>query len=283
MFLKIKTPAKINLTLDVLGVRPDGYHDIASVMQTISLYDYLSFELLESQVPIFELSGSSDKLPYNEKNLVYKALNLIYSELVGLKPYKIKVYIEKNIPMEAGMAGGSSNAAGVIWAMNKLLDLKLSTGKINQLCGMLGSDLNVCYWGGASLATSRGEVVKPVEIKEYPLTVIKPLGLGISAKEGYQMFDALGKKEISCSTENLLKAIQNDEDITNYLHNDLEIAPMQKYELLKQIKLQYPTSIMTGSGSACFVLGGNFVNKLATTQYQVYTNLTFVNSGVEEV
>lgn len=281
VFLKIKTPAKINLTLDVLGVRPDGYHDIASIMQTVSLYDYLSFELSEAENLEIELSGTSSTIPYDERNLIYKAIKLVYRNVEGIKPYKIKVFLEKNIPSEAGMGGGSSNAAGTIWALNRLLDLNLTDSEINSLCAALGSDLNVCYWGGASLATSRGEVVKKINIKEYPLTVIKPIGLGISAKEGYQMFDSLNRTFVSNSTEKFLKAIEKEEDISSYLHNDLEILPVKKYSLLKEIKQMYPTSIMTGSGSACFVLGQEFDNKLSNTKYQVFTNLHFVSRGID--
>ena len=93
MFLRIKTPAKINLTLDVLGLREDGYHDIDSIMQTISLYDYLSFELFESDILDIELSGSSPSIPYDDRNLIVKAIKLVYSKLEGIKPYKIKIYL----------------------------------------------------------------------------------------------------------------------------------------------------------------------------------------------
>ena len=167
MQLKIKTPAKINLSLDVLGIRPDGYHDIASIMQTISLYDYLTFELEPSEILTIELNGTNPNIPYNEKNLIHKAITLFYKEVQGLKNYHFKIFKEKNNPSEAGLGGGSANAAGTIWALNKLLNTQLSNEKINYLCASLGSDLNVCYWGGASLATSRGEKNKKLATKNY--------------------------------------------------------------------------------------------------------------------
>lgn len=283
MFLKVRTPAKVNLTLDVLGLRADGYHEISSIMQTVSLYDYLTFELEESNTLEIILDGSSKIIPYDGKNLVYKAITKLYSLVKDVKPYKIKVYIEKNIPSEAGLGGGSSDAAATIWALNRLLNLNLSEKMLNTLCASLGSDLNVCFWGGASLATSRGEVVERVAVKEYPLTIIKPIGFGISAKEGYQMFDALNYETISNSTSLFLKALENNEDISPYLHNDLGIVPMEKFEVLKKIKNVYPNSVMTGSGSACYVLGDVFENKLPQTGYEVYPNLRFVSSGIEIV
>ena len=253
MQLRIKTPAKINLTLDVLGIRKDGYHDIESVMQTISLYDYLTFKLTPSENLEIKLDGTNKEIPYNEKNLVHKAIKLFY-ETINPAPFKIEVFIEKNIPTEAGLGGGSSNAAGTIWALNKLLNTNLSDNIINELCAKLGSDLNVCYWGGTSIATSRGEHIEKLPTPNCKLSVIKPLNFGISAKDGYIMFDELNKKEISTSTKTIIDAIKNNQNISNLIHNDLEIAPLSKYSLLQKIKKAYPNSMMTGSGSAYFVL-----------------------------
>lgn len=109
--MKIQCPAKINLTLKILNKRPDGFHNIESVMQTISLYDYLTVKTTPAQTLEIVLSGTSDEIPYNEKNLVYKA-SLLFAQSTNLAPHKIEIFIEKNIPVAAGLAGGSTDAAG---------------------------------------------------------------------------------------------------------------------------------------------------------------------------
>lgn len=282
MQLKIKTPAKINLSLDVLGIRPDGYHDIISVMQTISLYDYLTFELKPSDILTIELSGTNPNIPYNEKNLIHKAITLFYKETQGLKNYHFKIFVEKNIPTEAGLGGGSANAAGTIWALNKLLNTQLSNEKINSLCAKLGSDLNVCYWGGASLATSRGEKLEKLPSRDYNLSIIKPNGFGISAKQGYEMFDALNITKTSLATDKLIQAINKNLNIEPLLHNDLELAPLKKFEILKEIKNTYPNSIMTGSGSAYFILEDKLNKILPSDKFLTIQGLTFTKNGIEE-
>ena len=110
--MKIQCPAKINLDLKITSKREDGFHNLESVMQTISLYDYLTLETSPSEKFEINLSGTSDEIPYNEKNLVHKAI-LLFVETTNLPPHKIEVFIEKNIPVSAGLAGGSTNAAEV--------------------------------------------------------------------------------------------------------------------------------------------------------------------------
>ena len=178
--IKIKCPAKLNLTLEVVNRREDGFHNINSIMQLINLYDYIDISLEESDETKIELSGNSKEIPYNEKNLVYKAADLFLKEL-GIKNSNIKIKIEKNIPIAAGLAGGSTDAAGTILGLNILFDNILSEERMHELCAKLGSDLNVCLKGGCLHATSRGENVKKLHDSNYPVTLIKPKNLGISA------------------------------------------------------------------------------------------------------
>ena len=119
--IKIKCPAKLNLTLEVVNRREDGFHNINSIMQLISLYDYLTISVCEAENTIIELSGNSKDIPYNEKNLVYKAADLFLKE-TGLKNWAIKFDIEKNIPIAAGLAGGSTDGAGAILGLNILFN-----------------------------------------------------------------------------------------------------------------------------------------------------------------
>lgn len=274
--IKIKCPAKLNLTLEVVNRREDGFHNINSVMQLISLYDYLDISLEESEETKIELSGNSTDIPYNEKNLVYKAADLFLKE-TGLNNYNIKINIEKNIPIAAGLAGGSTDGAGTILGLNILFDNILSEEKMHELCASLGSDLNVCLKGGCLLATSRGENVKELPVNIYPVTLIKPKNLGISAKEAYTKYAAKENKPKYFMTEKMIEALEKEEDIKEFLYNDLEYAVFDDYKELQYIKSKLPNSIMSGSGSTYFVLED--VNAEFSDDYQVIKNLKFIPDG----
>lgn len=252
MQVKVKTPAKINLTLEVLNKRKDGFHNIQSVMQTIDLYDYLTINIEEALKFEINLSGTSEKIPYDERNIIYKAV-LLYIERVNLSPHKFNIHIEKNIPVEAGLAGGSTNAAGTFLALNELFNNPLNKIELHELCAKSGSDLNVCLEGGCLLATGRGENIEKLPFIEFPVSLIKP-DIGISAKEGYIKYSQLENKPNLDNTSKMVEALKNGTDIKKFLHNDLEIAVFQDYEDLRKIKTLNPDAIMSGSGSTYFVL-----------------------------
>lgn len=277
MQVKVKTPAKINLTMEVLNKRPDGFHNIQSVMQMIDLYDYLTIEVKDSDKNEIFLSGTSDEIPYNEKNLVYKAAKL-YLDKTGITDKRIKIFIEKNIPVSAGLAGGSTNAAGTIFGLNKLFNL-LSREELHELCASLGSDLNVCLEGGCLLATSRGEKIERLPFREHSVSLIKPPNLGISAKEAYTKFSQLEKKPNLDMTFKMIDSIKVGCDVRQFLHNDLEVAVFDDYEELQKIKSMLPKSIMSGSGSTYFVIDGTIPQ---IDGYWVKNGLKFIPSGVEE-
>ena len=276
--IKVSCPAKINLTLEVVNKRDDGFHNIKSIMQTVSLYDYLTIEAKKAETTEITLSGTSDEIPYNEKNLVYKAAKLFLEE--SRISAKINIFIEKNIPIAAGLAGGSTDAAGTIYGLNEILGQPFSREKLHELCAKLGSDLNVCLEGGTLLATSRGEVIKQLDCDiNYPVTLIKPKKLGISAKEAYTKYAAKKIKPQNNMTEKMIDAIKNQQDIQEFLYNDLEYAIFDDYRELQTIKEKLPTSIMSGSGSTYFILG-NLKENIFNDTYQVIPNLHFVNKGV---
>lgn len=253
--LRVKCPAKINLTLEVLNKREDGFHNIQSVMQTIDLFDILTIKTEKSEKFEIKLSGTSDEIPYDERNLVYKAI-LLFIEHVNLAPYKISVHIEKNIPISAGLAGGSTDAAGALWGLNNLFGNVLSQSELHALCAKLGSDLNFCLEGGCQLTTGRGEVLKKlgVNIPEFNISLIKPKNLGISAKEAYTKFSELENKPNLNMTQKLIET----GNIKECLHNDLEVALINDYSQLQEIKHAYPNSIMSGSGSTFFAIDTHF-------------------------
>jgi len=231
--VKIKCPAKINLTLEVVNKRPDGFHNIKSVMQLINLYDYLTIKIGHASENKIILSGTSNEIPYNEKNLVYKAADLYLKE-ANINNTSVEIFIEKNIPIAAGLAGGSTDAAGTIWGLNYLFKI-FTHQKLEELCAQLGSDLNVCLNGGCTLATSRGEITEKLPVAKMNVTLIKPKNLGITAKEAYQKYAELKIKPQNNMTEKLIFALNNNENISKYLYNDLEYAIFDDYKELQEI------------------------------------------------
>lgn len=276
--LRVKCPAKINLTLEILNKREDGFHNIQSVMQAIDLFDILTINLEKSDKFSILLSGTSEEIPYDEKNLVHKAI-LLFVEQANLAPYKISVHIEKNIPIAAGLAGGSTDAAGTLWGLNKIFGDVLSAKELHVLCAKLGSDLNFCLEGGCQLATGRGEILDKLPFKEFNVSLIKPKTLGISAKEAYTKFAQLKNKPNLKMTEKLVEELKSGViDIKKFLHNDLEFAVISDYRELLKIKTIFPKSIMSGSGSTFFVLENN-IDEI-DDDFWIKTNLKSIPYGV---
>ena len=181
----------------------------------------------------------------------------------------IEIFIDKKIPVSAGLAGGSTDAAGTLVGLNKIFGEPLNTQELHELCARLGSDLNVCLEGGCVLATSRGEVIEKLPYNlELPVTLIKPKKLGISAKEAYTKYSLKENKPQNNMTEKMLNALKNHKSIKNYLYNDLEYAIFDDYSELQDIKEKLPQSIMSGSGSTYFVLE-NMQDKSFSDDYQV--------------
>jgi len=232
--IKIQCPAKINLNLKVLGKREDGFHDIESIMQTINLFDYLTIYAEPWENTEIVLSGSSSEIPYDERNLVYKAAELFMERTQ--KTSSINIHIEKNIPVAAGLAGGSTDAAGTLYGLNELFGNPFSWEELHEMCAQLGSDLNFCLDGGRQLAQGRGEILTPLEFEDFFVSLIKPLDLGISAKEAYA-----GLKPCAGFV------------------NDLEPAILDTYPQLQKIKSIYPDVVMSGSGPVFFLLNGRFL------------------------
>lgn len=261
--IKVCCPAKINLNLKVVNKRPDGFHNIDSVMQTIDLYDYLTISIKNSEKLTINLSGNNPEIPYDNRNLVYKATELFFSS-PKILPKEVTIDIDKNIPIAAGLAGGSTDAAGTLYGLNKLLGEIYSTQELHNLCAKLGSDLNVCLTGGCLKTSGRGEIIVPAPYAEYNVRLIKPIGLGISAKEAYTKFSSK-------------MAEGEDVELRENFANDLEWAIINDYLILEEIKSKYKTAVMTGSGSTYFSLKEDFTpqdgfwvnNNLHTIEYGV--------------
>ena len=280
--IKVKTPAKINLTLEILNKREDGFHNLQSIMQTISLYDYLTFKIEKSNGLEINLSGNSDSIPYDSSNLVYKAA-VKFFEKANISNVKVDIYIEKNIPIAAGLAGGSTNAAGTFFALNKLFDNVLSKDEIEQLCATLGSDLNFCLNGGCMLCTSRGEITQRLPFYEQSVSLIKSKNLAISAKEAYVNFSKLVDKTNPDNTTKLKALLLKGKFDKSLIYNSLEKALFPVYDELVKIKNDVKGSLMSGSGSTFFVLSDKIETTLNIDNYDIFENLTTTENGVEEV
>lgn len=256
--IKIVCPAKINLDLRVFTKdEKTGFHPIKSIMQTISLFDYLLIKVSNGNK--ISISGSSKEIPYNESNLCHKAAKKVLEKIN--KKYNVEIYIEKNIPVCAGLAGGSTDAAGVIYGLNKLLDYPLNLSEMHDIANEMGSDISFCLRGGTQLCTGKGEKMIEMPFYNFRLSLIKPKKLKISAKEAYEAFDKLEKE--------------------SDMRNDLEFALLQTK---KYPELEYLSSLgyqMSGSGPTYFLRDGNI--KLNNNDYIIINNLTSVNYGVVDV
>ena len=157
-YINLKARAKINLTLDVTGIRDDGYHELKMIMQTVELYDSVYIKKIDK--PYVKLKSNLEWLPTDSRNLAYKAAEIIRER------YKINkgVFIElrKSIPVAAGLAGGSSNCAAVLYGMNILFGLKISRKKLAEIALELGSDVPYCLMRGTALAEGRGEILTKI-------------------------------------------------------------------------------------------------------------------------
>ena len=256
--IKIKCPAKINLTLRVFKKdEKTGFHDINSIMQAINLFDFLTIKISDGND--IKLSGNSSEIPYDEKNLCYKAAKLFLEEIK--KEALVEIYIEKNIPVCAGLAGGSTDAAGVLYGLNKLFNNILDENKINELALKLGSDLNFCLIGGTKLCKGRGEKITNMPFYDFKLSLVKPKELKISAKEAYEAFDNLDKE--------------------SDMRNDLEFALLDRYEELKFLNSK--DMQMSGSGPTFFLRDKNVDFELDKDKYLVINDLKSISYGVVEI
>jgi len=251
--MRIKAYAKVNISLDIVGKRGDGYHLLEMIMQSIDLYDELNIEKQSKDITI-----KCDKpyVPTDERNLAYKAANLF------IERYKINsgvnINIKKNIPVCAGLAGGSTDAAAVLKVMNKLFSINASDEELMELGLKLGADVPYCIKGGTALCKGIGEEVTPLRnFKDKILVLVKP-PFGVSTKSVYQSFD-LSKVKSHPNNEILIKAIDDNDliKVSNNMKNLLENVTLRKHKVLINIKedmksLGATGVMMSGSGPTVF-------------------------------
>ena len=258
--IELKSRAKINLSIDVLGKRQDGYHSVEMIMQTIDLFDIIKIFSLDEDTII--INSNSEDIPVDSSNIMYKAASLIKQEFNIKKG--IKIYIDKNIPVAAGMAGGSSNAAAVLVGLNKLWNLNLSKDKLKEMGLQLGADVPFCIEGEASLAENIGEKLTNIEglSQDAFILVCKP-ELFVSTKEVYESIDSkiIKKRPDNKLLIRLLKE-NNIELLSKSMYNVLESITKEKYPVISEIeKIMINNralgAMMSGSGPTVFGLYNN--------------------------
>lgn len=256
---RIKAYAKINLGLDVIGRLENGYHEVKMVMQTVGIYDVLDFQRTEGGIVITTDSG---ELPTGEDNLIYKAAKLMI-EKYGIKE-GVKIHLEKHIPIAAGMAGGSTDAAATLKGMNRLFDLGCMLKDLMELGVQIGADVPYCVMGGTALAEGIGEKLTPLAPAPDCYVLVAKPDINVSTKYVYEHLDA---QEIvkHPDIDGMVEAIAEEslQGILDRMENVLETVTVSAYPVIRTIKermkeLGAINSLMSGSGPTVF---GIFVEK----------------------
>ena len=250
-----KAYAKINISLDVTARRHDGYHDMLMVMQTVSLCDDIEVSLAEN-------APSSARcnlhfVPSDERNLAVKAANRFF-ERAGIQGMGAKINMHKRIPVGAGMAGGSSDAAAVLRALNRLCGKPFDAAGLCALAEEIGSDVPFCVEGGTMLASGRGEILSPLPpMPECSLVICKP-EFSISTPELFKKLDSI-KLRCHPDTGGIIEALESGDlmKLSRRMYNVFEDVPDRRHNTIAEIKSTMLDcgalgSIMTGTGSAVF-------------------------------
>lgn len=251
--MEIKAYAKINIALDVVGKREDGYHLLRMIMQTIDLYDTIDIEKIDSGITI---QCNKHYVPTDERNLAYKAAKL-FKETYSINQ-GVDIKITKNIPVSAGLAGGSTDAAGVLKLMNKLFDINASDEELKALGLKLGADVPYCINGGTALCEGIGEKITELNsFKDKILVLIKP-PFGVSTKEVYKAFD-LSRVIFHPRIDELIDKMKDDDIyfVADNMKNLLENVTLRKHKVIMNIKDEVKLNgaigtLMSGSGPSVF-------------------------------
>jgi 4-diphosphocytidyl-2-C-methyl-D-erythritol kinase len=254
--LKMKAPAKINYVLEIGAKRKDGFHEINTVFQTISLYDELTFS--ESARDI-EVQTDSDSLRETEKNLVFKAAALL--RRVKNVNRGAKIELKKNIPIGSGLGGGSSDAACTLRGLNKIWNLNLNETDMISYASQLGADVPFFLKGGVATGKGKGEKLSNVGAgmkPRLPIVVICP-PFGISTAEVYKIWDQENYTSRGKGLDEFMRALYKKDmrSIATALYNDFEDLVIKKHPIIAEVKLALMKtgalgSLMSGSGSAVY-------------------------------
>lgn len=251
--ISLKTSAKLNLFLKINGINQNKYHDMTMINQSVDIYDFITVVKAENGIRI------KDNTTINqESNIVYKTAKLINDEI---RKIDVDIKLSKNIPMQAGLGGGSGDAAGIITALDILYDLKLSDDKKIDLAKRVGADVPFCLFGGSKCVRGIGELIDDVICDDFSYIIIKP-DENMPTKEAFALFDKSEKKDVKADfiDEILLKKKKIDIDfVQKYFYNDFEAVMEQKFDIISQIKNDFYKndavfSMMSGSGTTVYAI-----------------------------
>ena len=252
--IKLKALGKINLGLDVLGRRPNGYHDVRMVMQTVYLYDQILLEKTDKEG--ISLETNLFYLPVNENNLAYRAAKMLIDEFAIKEG--VHISLEKHIPVAAGMAGGSSNAAAVLYGMNRLFQLGLTDQELMDRGVQLGADVQYCIMRGTVLAEGIGEKLTPLPAMPKCHVLLAKPPISVSTQKVYEKLDAQ-KVTKHPDIDGILLGLQTGDlkKITSSMGNVLENVTITEYPQIESIKDVMKeegalNAMMSGSGPTVF-------------------------------
>lgn len=253
--IQLKAYAKINLGLDVLRKREDGYHEVKMIMQTVDIYDVLTFEKADSGIHV---TVNKSELPVNEDNLIYKSAAAFMSKYNISEG--VSIHLEKNIPIAAGMAGGSTDAAATFKALNQLFEVNASLEELQEIAVKIGADVPYCLMGGTALAEGIGEkLTKLPDTPNCHLVVAKP-DIDVSTAFVYGNLKANELKEHP-DIDGMVDAITEKqlEGVIQRLGNVLETVTVPAYPIIREIKETLKADgadgvLMSGSGPTVFAI-----------------------------
>lgn len=250
-----KAPAKVNLSLDVTSKRPDGYHEVEMIMTTIDLADRI--ELTELPENVIRVASHNRFVPDDQRNLAYQAAKLLKERFQVKKG--VSIMITKVIPVAAGLAGGSSDAAATLRGLNRLWDLKLSVEELAELGAEIGSDVSFCVYGGTALATGRGEKIRHISAPPHCWVVLAKPTIGVSTAEVYRRLNLQQVRHPDVQA--MIDAIEEKsfQKVCGQLGNVLESVTLSLHPEVAMIKNQMKrfgadAVLMSGSGPTVFGL-----------------------------
>ncbi len=273
-----KARAKINLTLDVLAKRPDGYHEVEMVMQTVDFCDYISLTPRNDEQII--IRSSVPYIPLDERNLAYKAADALRKRLGIWRG--VEIDIDKRIPVAAGLAGGSTDAAAVLRGLNHLWHLQLSLKDLSRIGEDVGSDVPFCIYGGTAVVRGRGEIVEPVAFRPAYWVVLAKPPVAVSTAEIYHALDVSAIRHHPHARE-MIAALRSEDvqAVADVAGNVLEPVCSLLYAETAKVKDQLirlgsQVTLMSGSGPTVFGLfereqrARRVYNTLRTNLKEVY-------------
>lgn len=268
--LELKALGKINLGLDVLGRRENGYHDVRMVMQTLYLYDQIT--ITKKETPGIELKTNLFYLPVDENNLAYRAAKLLMDEFDVKEG--VSIYLDKHIPVAAGMAGGSSNAAAVLFGINRMFDLGLTQQELMDRGVTLGADVPYCIMRGTVLAEGIGEILTPLPALPKCYVLIAKPPISVSTKLIYEKLDS-HEIENHPDIDGIIDGLQLQDlnKVAAGMGNVLEKVTVEEYPVIEEIK-----NVMKAEGALNAMMSGS-----GPTVFGIYDNKQLARKAADKI